>query len=876
MDRDSLTDLKIFPWDVNFDTGIDLIDEQHKKLVDILNELALHLANRSKPKALQDIFDQLSDYANYHFKCEEEIWNKHLQGDDWLTSHEATHDSFLKSVTELQNNAEGRPLEDVINDAVSFLTHWLAYHILDTDKRMAKVVLGIEQGLSMEQSKAGADEAMAGSMQVIINTILTMYSSLSDRTLTLMRERALRLEAEKALRYSEERWQFILQTDIEGIWEWDMEKDIANFSADDIGLLNISGKVPEHPVQNPKIHPDDIERVQQDYEDHVSGKTPFFSNKHRVLHSEGNWSWVLTRGKIISRDEHNKPLRMIGTHADITRRELATMIYDNTNEAIFITDSNNKIINANQAFTHITGYSLSDVIGRSPSLLSSSKHDEPFYQNMWESLLKEGCWNGEIWNKHANGTTYPAAISISVIRDHQGNIDHHFAVFSDITEKKQTEEMLFDQAYKDILTGLPNRRMCLQRLEQSMLTSKRSKLAFAVLYIDLDHFKEVNDSFGHTKGDQLLIEVASRIKSRIRDTDTLCRLGGDEFTVIINEIHEAQVVERVAQNIIDAIKKPFLLDTDKAYVSCSIGITLYPEDASDITTLLKNADQAMYMAKKTGRDGFRYFTPAMQHDLEYRQGIKNELHTALINNEFEVYYQPLVNFSTGTIEKAEALLRWFHPVRGAISPEEFIPIAEESGLIIEIGTWVYRQVFAQLASWQQAGLQNIRICVNNSPAQFRSDKRPTKLIKELLVEYQLPGEKLIVEITEGLLMHSEQHVHEQLLELRNMGIEVALDDFGTGYSSLSYLKQFDIDYIKIDQSFVQNLKRGSQDAALCEAMTAMAHKLDIMVVTEGVENEEQRDILSGMGCDFAQGFLYHHPMSAKEMTKVLISASASG
>ena len=317
-----------------------------------------------------------------------------------------------------------------------------------------------------------------------------------------------------------------------------------------------------------------------------------------------------------------------------------------------------------------------------------------------------------------------------------------------------------------------------------------------------------------------------------------------------------------------------MLDTDKIYISCSIGITLYPDDATTITALLKNADQAMYMAKNTGRDGFRYFTPIMQHDFEYRQGIKNELHSALANNEFEVYYQPLVNFSTGEIEKAEALLRWFHPTRGIISPTEFIPIAEESGLIIEIGTWVYKEVFKQLAAWKQAGLRDIKVCINNSPAQFRSDKKLTKLINELLAEYQLSGEAIIVEITEGLLMNSEEHVHEQLLELRNLGIEVALDDFGTGYSSLSYLKQFDIDYIKIDQSFVQNLKPDSQDLALCEAMTAMAHKLDIMVVTEGVENEEQRDILLNMGCDYAQGFLYHSPMPAKKMTKVLESTTS--
>jgi diguanylate cyclase (GGDEF)-like protein len=414
--------------------------------------------------------------------------------------------------------------------------------------------------------------------------------------------------------------------------------------------------------------------------------------------------------------------------------------------------------------------------------------------------------------------------------------------------------------------------MFYERLAQEMKKSQRVGLPLALLFLDLDHFKDVNDTLGHGKGDLLLKEMAQRLLACVRSTDTVARLGGDEFTIILPELNEPDdSIERVTQDILCQLTKPFELVGEVAYVSVSIGITLYPEDADNIDVLIKNADQAMYAAKNHGRNRRHYFTASMQEAALARMRLISDLHNALAERQFRLTYQPIVELTTGAIRKAEALIRWQHPTRGLISPAEFIPVAEATGMIIDIGDWVFREAAQQTAQWRTEHHDDFQISINKSPVQFQKEGDGHFAWFEHLRELGLSGQSIVVEITEGLLMDAGALITGQLLAFRDAGIQVSLDDFGTGYSSLSYLKKFDIDYLKIDQSFTRNLSPDANDLALCEAIIVMAHKLGIKVIAEGIETQEQCDLLIAAGCDYGQGYLFSRPVPADEFEKLLVA-----
>ncbi len=868
MTTDNTEFFDIFPWNTNFETGIALIDEQHKKLVDIVNSLGVHLANVSSDLTLNEVFNELIDYTDYHLNTEESIWATHFKNDKWYEEHKKAHGDFTENIIVLKNSVKTDNVDNVIQDIVFFLSHWLAYHILEADKRMAKVVLALQSGATLNEAKKRADNEMSGSMKLLVNTVLTMYDSLSSRTLSLMREKALRTQAEKALLYSEERWSFILDDDTENVWDWNIENDEIIHSKENTFIVDmLRDTISDDDLQS-KVHPDDLARVKADFLDHLDGKTEYYSNKHRVMHQDGTYSWILSRGKVVKRDEQGKALRMVGTHSDITDRELAAQIFHNSSQAMFISDSKNNIISTNPAFTHITGYTELEVSGKNPKVICSGVHDSEFYRQMWEAVNQIGHWSGEIWNKRKNGEIYPQTLSINAIRNTKGLIDQYVALFSDISEKKKEEEAIAKQANFDVLTQLQNRRMFLIRLEQEIARSRRSKVPFALLFIDLDHFKEVNDSMGHEMGDLVLIEASQRIKSHIRESDMVSRFGGDEFTVILPDIRSTIGIEHTAQSIIRALSLPLEIDSHQIYISASIGIAIYPNDADDVNELLKNADQAMYQAKKSGRNRFNYFTQSMQRSAQTRQHILDDLHTALKLGQFQVFYQPIVDLKTKKIKKAEALIRWNHPIRGLIYPNDFIALAEQSGLIIDIGDWVFKEASLQTKKWKESYDPNFKISVNNSPVQFRSPIDLKNWINHLEA-LGLSGKNSVIEITESLLMECDSSIDNKLQQFSNAGLEIALDDFGTGYSSLSYLKKFDIDYIKIDRSFISGLTADSSDIILCKAMIDMAHTLDIQVIAEGIETEEQCDLLSAMGCDYGQGYLFSKALPADEFEKLL-------
>lgn len=550
-------------------------------------------------------------------------------------------------------------------------------------------------------------------------------------------------------------------------------------------------------------------------------------------------------------------------------RHLASLIYRSSSEAMLVTDADNCIVAINPAFTKVTGYELSEIRGKNPKILRSGRHDPEFYRLMWQAITREGLWQGELWNRRKNGEIFPSWLTINTIRDETGEVLRYVALGSDITDKVRSDELIWRQANFDFLTELPNRYMFHDRLEQEIRKAHREGSLLALLFIDLDRFKEVNDTLGHPIGDLLLIETAERIGTCVRESDTVARLGGDEFTVILTQLGDTRDAERIAQHIIAAVSVPFSFGSDSAYITASIGITLYPNDSTDLEQLLRNADQAMYAAKNAGRNRLSYFTQALQESAQHRLRLINDLRTALPSRQLALHFQPIIELTSRRIIKAEALLRWQHPEQGTISPAEFIPLAEETGLIIEIGDWVFREAAYWASRWTQNTDSDLQISVNMSPLQFQSEALVIDDWLTHLCALGVAESHLSIEITEGLLLNAHPEVTDKLLGFRDAGIQVAIDDFGTGYSALSYLKHFDIDYLKIDQSFIRNLETEPNDLALSEAIVIMAHKLGLKVIAEGVETEGQCRLLMDIGCDYGQGYLFSKPLPAADFERLL-------
>lgn len=534
-------------------------------------------------------------------------------------------------------------------------------------------------------------------------------------------------------------------------------------------------------------------------------------------------------------------------------------------------NSDFEVTDWNQAAEDIFGFSKKEILGLHPteSILPDSAQEAVY--KVWQDLLHSGksnrCTNKNITR---DGRTILCDWYNTPLLDHNGNVIGVASLVDDITERKISEEMIWKQANYDTLTGLPNRNMFHDRLAQDMLKADRSRHPLALLLVDLDQFKEVNDTLGHDTGDLLLQEAAHRISACIRQSDSVARLGGDEFAIILHELKDNSHIEEVAQKIIGKLEEVFQLGNETVHISGSAGITLYPNDARDIDTLLKNADQAMYAAKKNGRNCFSYFTQSLQDAAQARRRLTNDLRSAQRNGQFEVHYQPVIDLKTDRITKAEALLRWCHPEHGYISPLEFIPLAEETGLINNIGDWVFRQSTVNAKHWSGRFPENFQVSINLSPRQFKLDNYLfISKWESYLQGIGLAGENVVVEITEGLLLNAEPDVIDKLLWLRDAGIQVAIDDFGTGYSSLSYLNKFDIDYLKIDKSFVSNLESSTNDATLCDAIILMAHTLGLKVIAEGVETGKQKQILAESGCDFAQGYLFSRAVPADEFEALL-------
>ena len=530
-------------------------------------------------------------------------------------------------------------------------------------------------------------------------------------------------------------------------------------------------------------------------------------------------------------------------------------------EGMVVTDANNVIQRVNRAFTELTGYTAEEIVGKTPNLLKSDRHDDEFYRVMWQHITQFGGWKGEIWDRRKSGEVYQKSLSISVVKDKDGVVTHYIGTQHDITERKQAEERIKELAYFDPLTGLPNRVTLHEKLSQVMNLARRHESQFALMLIDLDNFKVINDTLGHLTGDAMLTQVADRLGISVRQSDLVARLGGDEFVVVLPDIDGPGDAAHVAEKIVKEISVPYQIGGRELLTSPSIGICLYPSDATEREDLIKQADVAMYHAKSCGRGNYQFFSAEIQASAIKRLAIESDLRSALAKRQFLLHYQPQLDLRSGKLVGVEALIRWEHPERGLVSPMEFIPIAEESGLILRIGDWVLEESCRQLAEWRQGGIEHIRMSVNLAASQFADENFPIR-VREILSNAGLPANSLDLEVTESMTMKSPAAAAAMMRVLAGQGLSLSIDDFGTGYSSLAYLKLFPITSLKIDRSFVKDIETNSNDADICDVTVLLAHKLGLTVVAEGVETEAQLKYLLSIGCEKIQGYLISKPLSA--------------
>lgn len=998
--------IDIFPWNDNFNIGILKIDKQHQILVDLLNQLANQVAFDTDPQEVDDILQRLLSYACLHFKSEEAIWQQYLAEDSLEIEHRKDHESFVGSIKKLKQNPHKKPLDNIIEDILSFLSNWLATHILEDDRRIAKVINAIQSGQSIEAAKKLADQQMKGSNKTLINVILSIYQNLSKNSLNLIRKIGEQKRLESALINSEEklllfiknapaslamldldmnyiaispRWQadfnladqeiigqshykifpnisdeqkninrralngetivhegdYFKLNDDTTLWiKWEVKpwqdlegnigglvmftEDITKIKKTEIAYRQMANTLVKaqkianignwsYRLKDSKmecsdqiykifdrdqkiepisfdslvswIHPDDrcsLITFQREVHSIVAKKTTYLSpHLFRLVRPDGDIRWI----EVTAEPEFNdtgKPTHCFGTAQDITERKHAettlsklTLAVEQASNSIFITDLDGTIEHINKAFTRVTGYTAREVIGKNPRILSSGKNPPSTYKEMWTLLSQGKEWRGELINRDKFGNEYIEASLISPIHDNTGKVINYLAIKDNVTEKRQADERIKQLAYFDQLTGLPNREQLNQCFEYTLALSKRNDSSFSLMFLDLDHFKNINDTLGHSVGDKILMETAKRLKSVLRGNDTLSRTGGDEFILLLPDTDEESARD-VAVNLLQLMSHPCHVDQHELVSTLSIGIAMYPEDGKDFETLSSNADTAMYRVKNDSRNGYCFFTEQMQAHSARSLKLVNALHSALKNNQLSLHYQPQLSLKDGHIIGAEALLRWHHPEMGMVPPAEFIHIAEISGQILEIGEWVIRTAVNQLKKWIDKGLPPFVMAVNLSATQFRHPNLP-EMVSQILDEAQLSHKYLELELTEAVMMDNPDTAIKVMNNFYDLGIHMSIDDFGTGYSSLSYLKKFKTYKLKIDRSFVTDITQDPDDKAIVLAIINLAKSLGILTIAEGVETADQLAFLRQHGCDEVQGFYLSKPLSAREFEPYALS-----
>ncbi|MDE2259700.1 MAG: EAL domain-containing protein [Betaproteobacteria bacterium] len=714
----------------------------------------------------------------------------------------------------------------------------------------------------------------------------------------------LQKQAEEALRESQERLDLALRSARMGVWQWDIVENKRHFDDQVCYLVGIDPATFTGAEEQffGAIHPDDRAVIKASLDRTIEQDLPY-EPEYRAVWPDGSIRHLTARGRV-TRDDNGRPIRVNGIIWDITDRKgveanlrIAAIAFE-SQEGMMITDAMGVILRVNQAFSKMTGYSADEAVGQTARLLKSNRHDETFYAAMWERIQRDGVWQGEVWDRRKNGDVFPTWLTMTAVKGGDGENTHYVSMQTDISQRKAADEQIQHLAFYDSLTSLPNRRLLLDRLHQAQASSARRKRSGAILFIDLDSFKNINDTLGHDAGDLLLLQVAQRLTTCTRDVDTVARIGGaefvamqaglgghtqeaatvariggDEFVVLLEDLSEraqeaATQAEIVGERIKSALNQPYQLTGQEYLSTSSIGVTVFYDPRESADDLLKQADLAMYQAKAMGRNAMRFFDPDMQAAVTLRANLEIDLREAIRKKQFILHFQAQVD-STGRLTGAEALVRWQHPRRGTVFPNEFIPLAEETGLILPLGHWVLETACAQLVAWaartETAGLT---LAVNVSARQFRHPDF-VEQVQGLLGRLDANPLKLKLELTESLLLDNVDDTITKMTTLKAMGIGFSLDDFGTGYSSLSYLKRLPLDQLKIDQSFVRDVLTDPNDAAIARTIVALGQSLGLAVIAEGVETEDQRSFLAQLGCNAYQGYLFSKPLRLEEFEQFL-------
>ncbi|WJN59376.1 GGDEF domain-containing phosphodiesterase [Pseudomonas sp. SO81] len=715
--------------------------------------------------------------------------------------------------------------------------------------------------LGLDRDTLNRYQTLKGVCFVLV-TGFALYCALNQYRLEQRRARS-------ALKHSEERLALALESAQEGLWDWDMQSgqvyysrqycDMLGYTLEEFGATNDSWLS--------RLHPDDRERAGQRLKTLLAGRSTHDESSFRMRHRDGGYRWLHYRGQMLL-DAQGQPSRFIGTASDVTRRRAdedslrqAAAVFDSTLEGVLVTDREQRIVHVNPAFSRITGYAVDEVLGKLPSLLKSGRHDEAFYQSLWHALNSRGAWSGEVWNRRKDGEVFPMWQCIRSIRDESGTLTHYVAVFSDVSAIKHSQHELDYLAHHDALTGLPNRLLFGERIEQAI------QRGGALLLLDLDHFKIVNESLGHNTGDQLLKLIGERLSEAIGANVTLARLGGDEFGLLSCDCSEADQASQLALELLDSLAQPFAINGETLFIGASIGISLFPDDGDSVEQLMRNADSALARAKSSGRQTFSFYSQDMTALAQQRVRLEAELRQALEQDELRVHYQPIHRLDDRRMIGAEALVRWQHPERGLVPPGEFIPVAEDSGLIGAIDAWVLEQACTQMRRWQALGLQLEFIAVNVSSRLFSRGELDLR-VERVLRETGLDPAQLELEVTESAVMDDPQRAEELLTQLHRLGVRLAIDDFGTGYSSLARLKSLPVHKLKLDQSFVRGLPQDGKDAAIAHAVITLGQSLGLHVLAEGIETEEQATYLREIGCPFGQGYWFGRPQPAERLLAV--------
>ncbi|MCH8537882.1 MAG: EAL domain-containing protein [Alkalimonas sp.] len=683
------------------------------------------------------------------------------------------------------------------------------------------------------------------------------------------------------LQHTLKRYRSFITASNTGAWEYHQQQNHLLCSSEYFSMLgrnidDVEQTSPDSLATNwlNLLHPDDQAEASQAFLDYLAQPEGMYEVQFRMQHANGSWVWILSRGRTLFNEAGEPSNVTVGTHIDITvqkqtelKLQLLEQLFEQSSEGMLITDPDHTILLVNKAFSTISGFSAEEVLGKTPKLLSSGKHDKSFYQAMQQAIQRHGSWQGEIWNRRKNGELYPEWLSISQIRDAQGQLTHYVALFSDISNYKHDQEKLNFLAHFDSLTQLPNRALLIDRTEQAIQRAERSSHQIAMLFIDLDRFKKINDSLGHEVGDEILVQAAQRLQKMTRSQDTLSRLSSDEFILLLPDTGQ-QAAGLLAGRILETMQTPYSFAKDPLSVSASIGIAIYPTDGSNFFELSKHADIAMFKAKEDGRNNYCFFTAGMQSQFSRQLQLENALRLAIERNQLQLAFQPQLCLQSNTLNGFEALLRWQHPELGFISPAEFIPVAEQSGLMTKLGEWVLIQAIQQQKLWHQAGFTSLVMAINLSPVQFRQPEL-LSIINSQLQLASLPSNSIELEITESAMVEDAEQAIKTVEAFHQAGIQVAIDDFGTGYSSLSYLKRFKLNKLKIDQSFVRDLLTDKDDLAIVTAIIRMAQSLGLKTIAEGVETAEHQQLLQSLGCDEIQGYHYGRPMPAANATEYL-------